>query len=879
VVLFINGMPLAVIELKNPSDENATIESAYNQLQTYKQDIPSLFNYNCGMVISDGYFARAGTLTSDRSRYTPWKTIDGKEIVEKGYPELEVLVKGMFNKQVFLDLIRYFSVFEVDRSNVVKKVAAYHQYHSVNKAVECTLKAASPKGDGRVGVIWHTQGSGKSLSMAFYAGKIIQQSELANPTLVVLTDRNDLDEQLFGTFSKCSSLLRQTPAQADSRKHLKELLQVASGGVVFTTVQKFMPEKGEMYPLLSERKNIIFIADEAHRSHYGHVRGFARNIRDALPNASFIGFTGTPIELEDKSTPAVFGNYIDIYDIQRAVDDGATVPIYYEGRLAKIELKPEEKPQLDPEFDEITENEEEDEKEKLKSKWSQLEALVGTEKRIGLVAQDIVDHFEKRSEALNGKAIIVGMSRRICVDMYNAITKLKPEWHDTDDDKGIIKVVMSGSASDKLEWQPHIRNKQAKEDLANRFRDPDDPFSVVIVRDMWLTGFDAPCLHTMYVDKPMHGHGLMQAIARVNRVFGQKQGGLVVDYLGLAHQLKKALGTYANSGGKGKTAIDIGEAVAVLMEKYEIAKAMLHGYDYSSFNVGDLSSQLELIKNAAEHILAQDDGKKRFLTVVSMLTKAFSLVPTEPDAVAIRDDVAFFQEVRTFIRKTTKIEGDEDDSIDYDVAIKQLISRAVATDEVLDIFKAVGLDKPDISILSDEFLQEVKNMPQKNLAFELLKKLLNDEIKSFARTNLVMSRSFSEMLENSIKQYQNRTIEAAQVIAELIKLAKEMREAHKRGEEIGLTEDELAFYDALETNDSAVMLLGDDILKTIAHDLVDTVKRNTTIDWTVKESVRAKLRVMVRRILKKHGYPPDKQEKATQTVLAQAELISEKWVG
>jgi type I restriction enzyme R subunit len=876
IVFFLNGLPLGVIELKNPADENATIKDAFNQFQTYKKEIPSLFPYNEILIASDGIEARAGTITADWEWFLPWRTIEGEDIAPKGMPELEVLIKGIFEKQRFIDLLRYSIVFEVDGAGITKKMAGYHQFHAVNRAVECTLQATSSKGDKRVGVVWHTQGSGKSLTMAFYAGKIIQHPEMQNPTLVVLTDRNDLDDQLFGTFSKCQDLLRQKPVQSESREKLQQLLHVASGGVVFTTIQKFFPEiKGERYPMLSDRRNIVVIADEAHRSQYDFIDGFARHMRDALPNASFIGFTGTPIEAADKSTPAVFGNYISIYDIQRAVEDGATVRIYYEARLAKLELKEEERPKIDPEFEEVTEGEEQTTKEKLKRKWAQLEAMVGTEKRIGLVAKDILGHFEKRLEAIDGKGMIVCMSRRICVDLYNALIKLRPEWHDEDDEKGFLKVVMTGSASDPVEWQQHIRNKKRRETLANNFRNkPEHPFKLVIVRDMWLTGFDAPCLHTMYIDKPMRGHGLMQAIARVNRVFKDKPGGLVVDYLGIADELKKALADYTERD-RDMTGIPQEEAVAVMLEKYEIVTSILHGFDYSRFFVGNSAEKLTIIKEAMEHVLSLEDRKNRFMQSVTELSQAFALAVPHEKAFGIRDEVGFFQAVRSALVKNTITEGKSPDILDS--AVKQIVSKAIALDEVIDIFASAGLKKPDISILSDEFLEEVQHMPQRNLALEVLKKLLNDEIKIRSRKNLVRSKSFAEMLEQTIRKYQNRTIDAAKVILELIELAKEMREALKRGEQLNLTEDELAFYDALETNDSAVKVLGDETLRNIARELVETVKKNVTIDWTVKESVKAKLRTLVKRILRKYGYPPDKQEKATQTVLAQAELLCSEW--
>ena len=876
VVVYINGLPLAVLELKNAASDNATIWSAYRQIQTYKREIPGLFTFNALLVISDGLEARIGTLSAQKERFAPWRTIEGEELAPASMSQLKVLIRGVFEPRRLLDLLRFFIVFESDGDTVIKKLAGYHQFHAVGRALEATLDASRPDGTRRVGVVWHTQGSGKSLTMAFYAGRVVLHPAMENPTLVILTDRNDLDEQLFGTFSRCQELLRQEPEKAKDRAHLRELLKVAAGGVVFTTIQKFLPEtRGDTFPLLSDRKNIVVIADEAHRSQYDFIDGFARHMRDALPNASFIGFTGTPIELTDKNTRAVFGDYVSVYDIQRAVQDGATVPIYYESRLAKLELKTDELPALDDEFEEATEGEELEGKEKLKSKWSALEALVGTERRMSLVAEDLVDHFERRLEAMDGKAMAVCMSRRICVDLYNAIVALCPDWHDEDDAKGAIKVVMTGSASDPTEWQGHIRNKPRREALAKRFKDPTDPLKLVIVRDMWLTGFDAPCMHTMYLDKPMQGHGLMQAIARVNRVFRDKPGGLVVDYLGLADQLKRALHTYTESGGHGDTAIDQEEAVAFMLEKYEVCCGLFHGFDWSAWTTGTPGQRLSLLPAAQEHVLAQEGGKDRILQVVTELSKAFALAVPHDEAIRIRDDVGFFQAVRTAIAKSTA--GDRKASGDLDLAIRQIVSKAVASDEVIDIFAAAGLKNPDISILSDQFLAEVRGMQHKNLAVELLRKLLNDEVKSRSRHNLVQSRSFAELLEKSIRRYQNRAIEAAQIIEELIELAKEMREAGRRGEKLNLSSDELAFYDALEVNDSAVKVLGDDTLKTIARELVETVRRNVTIDWTVKESVRAKLRVIVKRILRKYGYPPDKQEAATNTVLQQAELLSDFW--
>jgi type I restriction enzyme R subunit len=877
IVLFVNGLPLGTMELKNAADEDATIWSAFNQLQTYKQQIPSLFTFNEALVISDGVEARIGTISADRERFAPWRTIEGEKLADTKLPQLQVMLEGVFEKRRFLDLIRYFIVFEDAGGGVlIKKMAGYHQYHAVNLALASTVAAAGEKGDRRVGVVWHTQGSGKSLTMAFYAGRVVLHPAMQNPTLVVITDRNDLDDQLFGTFARCHELLRQQPEQAQNRAHLRELLHTASGGVVFTTVQKFFPTEGEdQHPLLSDRRNIVVIADEAHRSQYDFIDGFARHMREALPNASFIGFTGTPIELTDKNTRAVFGDYVSIYDIERAVKDGATVPIFYESRLAKLQLDESKRPRLDEDFEEATEGEELEHKEKLKTKWAALEALVGAEQRVALIAQDLVNHFERRLEAMDGKAMVVCMSRRICVDLYNAIVRIRPDWHHDDDDQGNIKIVMTGSAADRAEWQPHIRNKARREELAKRFKDPSDPFKIVIVRDMWLTGFDAPCLHTMYVDKPMRGHGLMQAIARVNRVFKDKPGGLVVDYLGLAHELKQALASYTESGGTGKTAIDQEEAVAVMQQKYEVCCGIFHGFDWSAWKTGSSQQRLSILPVAQEHVLVQTNGKLRLIEAVSELSKAFALAVPHDNALAIRDDVGFFQAVKAVLAKSAP--GDRRSPEEIEHAIRQIVSGAVASDEVIDIFAAAGLKKPDISILSDEFLAEVRGLPQRNLAVEMLRKLLEGEIKTRRRKNVVQARSFAEMLENAIKRYQNRAIETAQVIEELIALAQDLREADRRGEELGLTEEEVAFYDALEVNDSAVAVLGDEKLRMIAQELVRAIRNNITIDWTVRENVRAHLRIQVKRILRRYGYPPDKQEKATQTVLEQAEVLSRAW--
>jgi len=912
VVLFVNGIPLVMLELKNPADEKVDTFSAFKQLQTYKAEIPSLFTTNEVLVASDGVLARAGSLSAGWDRFMPWRTIDGGEIFPKGSLELEVLVRGMFEKRCFLDYIHNFIVFE-DRGTLTKMNSAYHQYWAVNKALGCTFSACgihadsekilghfapiqeptfstvhgkrgiyktSEFGDRRIGVIWHTQGSGKSLSMVYYAGKLIRHPAMKNPTLVVLTDRNDLDDQLFGTFAACKDLLRQTPVQADSRAHLRSLLKVVSGGVIFTTIQKFLPEaKGDIYPQLSERENIVVIADEAHRSQYDFIDGLARHLHDALPNASFIGFTGTPIERTDRNTPAVFGNYIDTYDILRAVEDENTVPIYYESRLARIELKEEEKPHIDPDFEEITEGEEWGEKEKLKAKWAALEAMVGSEKRIHLVAADIVQHFEQRLGVLDGKGMIVCMSRRICVELYDAIRELCPQWCTEDDKTGEMKIVMSGSASDKVEWQTHIRSKQGREEMAKRFKDDKDKLKLVIVRDMWLTGFDCPSLHTMYVDKPMSGHNLMQAIARVNRVYNDKPGGLIVDYIGVAEPLRKALIEYTESGGEGEPTIDQEEAAAVLMEKYSIVKDMLHGFAYKSILPKRSIERLHDLALAMDFVLALENGKQRYLDAVSDLSKAFALAVPHPQTILLRDEVGFFQELRSMLAKTNSQAGDENfrrpDAMD--TAIQQLISRAIASTEVLDIFEAVGVDKPDISILSEKFLEEIKNLPQKNLAYELLKKLLSDEIKHRSRRNIVEARKFSEMLENSVLLYQKRAISSAEVIQELINLAKDIKKAQNRGEELNLNNDELAFYDALAQNESARDVIGDSQLCIIAHELLEIVKNNVTIDWELRENARAKIRVIVKRILRKYGYPPDLQKAATELVLEQAEVLCEEW--
>ncbi len=880
VVVFLNGLPLGVLELKNPAGEEATVQAAYKQLQTYKEQIPSLFSYNEVLVASDGLEARIGSLTAGQEWFKPWRTIEGEDEAPHTSLELEVLIRGVFDKVRFLKLLQHFVAFEddTDSDRTIKILAGYHQFHAAQRAVEATIEASRPKGDKRCGVVWHTQGSGKSLSMMFYAGQVVVHPAMENPTLVCLTDRNDLDDQLFGQFARCAELLRQSPVQAESVTHLRELLKVASGGIVFTTIQKFLPEeKGERVPMLSGRHNIVVIADEAHRSQYDLIDGLARNMRDALPNAAFIGFTGTPIEKHDANTRAVFGDYVSIYDIERAVRDKATVPIYYESRIARLSLNEEALPVIDDEFEEITEGEEEERKERVKTKWAAMEALVGDDHRIAVIAKDLVEHFERRYEAMEGKAMIVCMSRRICVDLYNEIIKLRPGWHDEDDEKGVLKIVMTGAASDELSWQQHIRNKPRRKALARRFKDSKDPFRLVMVRDMWLTGFDVPCMHTMYLDKPMQGHGLMQAIARVNRVFRDKPGGLVVDYLGLADQLKHALATYTESGGKGSPCIDTAEAIAVMMEKYEICCGIMHGFEWSKWTTGSGAERLALLPAAMEHVLEQEDGKTRFSAVVRDLSQAFALCAASDEAKVIRDDIAFLQAVRAGLVKPVGSRKTDDQ---IDAAVKQLVSMAVsADDEVIDVFSAAGLKKPDISILSDEFLAEVQGLKHKNVAAELLRKLLQDEIKTQSKRNVVLGRKFSEMLKRAVLKYQNRAIATQEIIEELLKLAKEIRDAHKRGDELGLPEDELAFYDALAQNENAMQAMGIDELKVIAAELVTNVRKSVAIDWTLRESARAKIRVMVRRILRKHGYPPDLQAEATKLVLEQAEALCAEWVG
>ncbi len=882
IVAFVNGLPLAVFELKNPASEAATVESAHRQLRTYMEQIPALFVQNEVLVVSDGTDARAATITAAWSHFLPWKTVDGEGLAPPTAPPLEVLIRGMFDPARFLDLARHFVAFERRHEGMAKKIARYHQFHAVRKAVASTVRATGEQGNGKVGVVWHTQGSGKSLTMAFYAGKLIAQPEMRNPTLVVLTDRNDLDDQLYGTFAGCQELLRQEPRQASSREELRQLLSVPSGGVMFTTIQKFLPESvGEEYPCLSDRRNIVVIADEAHRSHYDFVDGYARNLREALPHASFIAFTGTPIELVGKNTEQVFGDTIDVYDIQQAVEDGATVPIYYEARLIPLTMDEAARPVIDEEFEEVTEGEEIEGKERLKTRWAQVAALVGADERLKRLAADLVEHFENRCAILEGKGMVVCMSRRICVDLYREIVALRPEWDSDDDEQGAVKVVMTGSASDPLDWQPHIRNKPRRERLAERFKKPDDPFRLVIVRDMWLTGFDAPCLHTMYADKPMSGHNLMQAIARVNRVFRDKPGGLVVDYLGLADNLRRALREYS-AGDRESAGVDLAEAVAVLEEKLDVVRAMFARFDYSGYRSSEPAERTRLLLAAKEHVYDmdpaadRDENRKRFMEAVSELSRAFALSAPHESALAVRDEVAFFQALRASFAKDRPDRGRSPEELD--AAVRQIVSKSVLSGDVVDIFEAAKLGKPDLALLSDDFLVEVRGLEQRNVAVEALRRLIDGGIKARSQRNVVEARSFAEMLEQTLVKYRNRSVEAAVVIEELIALAKEMREAAERGQKLGLTEDELAFYDALADNESAVEVMGDESLMAIARELLEQVRKNATIDWALREPTRAKLRVLVKRILRKHGYPPDLEPKAAETVLEQAERLCETWL-
>jgi type I restriction enzyme R subunit len=900
LILFVNGLPLVVIELKNPVDENATVASAYKQIQTYKEVIPSLFTYNAFCIISDGLEAKAGTISAGLSRFMSWKSSDGKSEASKLISQVETMITGMLNPVTLLDLVRNFIVYEKSKKEdkdgivtieTVKKLAAYHQYYAVNKAVNRTLKASSEDGDKKGGVVWHTQGSGKSLSMVFYTGKIVLS--LNNPTVLVITDRNDLDDQLFDTFASSQSLLRQEPIQADDRDHLKKLLKVASGGVIFTTIQKFAPVDGNVYDELSDRRNIVVIADEAHRTQYGFkpktvddkdekgnvigkkiVYGFAKYLRDALPNATYLGFTGTPIESSDVNTPAVFGDYVDIYDIAQAVEDGATVKIFYESRLAKIQLSDEGK-ELVKELDSELKNDDLSDTQKAKAKWTQLEALIGSKNRIKEVARDIVEHFEQRQNVFDGKGMIVSMSRRIAVELYKEIITLKPEWHNDDLTKGVIKVIMTASSSDGPEMAKHHTSKQQRRDLANRMKDLNDELKLVIVRDMWLTGFDAPSMHTLYIDKPMKGHNLMQAIARVNRVYKDKPGGLVVDYLGIASDLKKALSFYSDSGGKGDPALAQEQAVALMLEKLEVVSQMYHGFGYEEYFEADTRRKLSLILEAEDHILGLEDGKKRYVDEVTALSQAFAIAVPHEQAMDVKDEISFFQAVKARLVKFDSTGGGKSDE-ELETTIRQVIDKALVTESVIDIFDASGIKKPDISVLSEEFLLEVQGMKHKNIALEVLKKLLNDEIKTRSKTNLVQSKSLMEMLENSIKKYHNKIITAVEVIDELMKLAKEIHEMDSEPKEMGLSDFEYAFYTAVANNDSATELMGKDKLRELAVVLTERVKANASIDWTIKDSVRSKLKVIVKRTLRQFGYPPDMQLLATETVLKQAEMIADE---
>jgi type I restriction enzyme R subunit len=894
LVLYVNGLPLAVVEFKNPEDPNATIESAHNQLQLYKDQIPGLFSTNEVLVVSDGTEARVGSLTAGFERFGPWRTIDGVALAPDALPRLQVLLHGLFERRRFLDYLYHFVLWETD-GGFVKKIAGYHQFHAVNKAVDATVRASSESGDQRIGVVWHTQGSGKSISMVYFAGKVILHPEMQNPTLVVVTDRNDLDGQLFAQFCAAKDLV-PSPKQAESREHLRELLDVVSGGVVFTTIQKFSLTEAERtlraaFPALSRRRNIVVIVDEAHRSQYGFetridpatgqvTAGLAQNLRNALPDASFIGFTGTPIEFDDRSTPAVFGDYIDTYTIRQSVEDGATVPIFYEARLARINLPDDEKPKVDEQFEEVTEAEEEPTRQKLKTTWARLEALVGTPRRLHLVAEDILDHWGRRLEILDGKAMIVCMSRRICVDLYNEIRRLRPDWHSPDDDGGAIKVVMTGSGADPVEFHPHVRGKDRQKAIEKRFKDPTDPLRVVIVRDMWLTGFDVPCAHTLYVDKPMQGHGLLQAIARVNRRFRDKPSGLVVDYLGLAEQLRKAIASYGGEQGD-RPGVPVETALLVLREKFEVVRDLFHGFDYSGYFSPKATDRLAALAGGVNHVCGLDPGdpdraKKRYIEAMTALNKAAGIALHLEGARHLRDEVGFFQAVQGNIQKYT-VGGSGKSDAELNAAIRQIVSGAVTSEGVIDVFGAAGIQKPDISVLSDEFLETVKRSEHRNLQLELLKKLLADEIRVQSGRNVVVARKFSEMLERTLIRYQNRTLSAAQVILELIEMAKQLRDAPKRGDAFGLTEDELAFYDALADHAGVREVMGDAVLAAIAHDLVEAIRGSVTIDWTQKEAVRADMRRKVKRLLRKHGYPPDKQEKAVVVVIQQAERVCKDW--
>ncbi|WP_215842936.1 type I restriction endonuclease subunit R [Acidithiobacillus montserratensis] len=879
LVVFVNGIPLGLFELKNMVDANATLRKAWNQLQTYQADIPNLMAYNAVLVISDGLRAGLGCLGAPYERFLPWKTIDGQELMQKGDDPLRYVIHGVFAPRRFLDLIRFFIAFADDGHKTTKKIAAYHQFHAVQKALLTVLAASGLGGDRRGGVLWHTQGSGKSLTMLFFAGMLIQHPALENPTIVMLTDRNDLDSQLFDTFAAGSHLLRQEPQKADSVSDLRSLLHRASGGVIFSTIQKFQKDRKEAetaHPLLSERKNIIVMVDEAQRSQYEILEGYAANLRAALPNATFVAFTGTPLELDDKDTRTVFGDYIDIYDIQRAVEDGATVPIYYESRLVRLNLPEDQRPVIDAAFEEITEDDEQETREIIKTRWAQLAALVGAPKRLEQVAADILDHWEKRKHILSGKAMIVAMSRRIAVDLYNAITRLRPDWHSTDDTQGRIKVVMTGAASDPLEWKPHIRSKKGNEDLADRLKDPDDLLEMVIVRDMWLTGFDAPPLNTLYVDKPMRGHTLMQAIARVNRVFANKSGGLVVDYIGIAQDLKKAIALYTRSGGRGNPAETVQEAIKVLLEKLDICRSIFHGFDYQDYLTGDGKEKVSALLQGTEYLLVQEateEGiKRRFRNATSGLKKAATLAAGDDVVERCRPEIIFFLSIRATLEKSSEAETLVEEQ---EYAIRQLIDQSIAPDGVVDLYAAAGLPKGEISLLSDQFIEQIQGMPEKNVALEMLRRLLQDKVRKEGKSNLIQSKAFSEKLEEALRKYHNRSVDTVEVMQELIELAKALRELDQRHADLGLSKEEAAFYDALATNDSAVQAMGDDALKTIAKEVANTVHKNTRIDWSIREQARAHLRRMVKRVLRKHGYPPDKTEGAVNLVIEQAEGLVE----
>lgn len=895
VIVFVNGIPLGLLELKNPTDEHATLKGAWNQLQTYRHDIPSLFTPNAVVVISDGTSAAMSSFTGGFEHFAPWKTVDGREVVTN-LPALGVLIKGIFDQRRFLDIVRNFVVFSeetvTDKKTgqkikaLIKRVTKYHQYWAVNAAVESTVKASGVDGDRRGGVVWHTQGSGKSFEMVFYAAKIMRDPRMENPTLVFITDRNDLDDQLFGEVFAPAEILPEKPVQADTRAGLRTILRRASGGIVFTTLQKFRPgEDGDTNPVLTDRRNVVVVADEAHRSQYGFGEtlaadgtlkaGLAKHMRDALPNATYLGFTGTPIESNDKSTKAVFGDYVDIYDLTRAVEDGATVKIYYESRLAKVELSVEDYQALDDLADEITERVEETAASKAKSRWSRLEAIVGAEGRLDMIARDIVEHWEKRREALFGKGMIVTMSRRIAVRLYEKIVALRPDWHSDDSAHGKIKIVMTGSAADPAEFQPHIHSKDVRKDLKARAKNPDDPLELVIVRDMWLTGFDAPSMHTMYVDKTMHGAGLMQAIARVNRTFRDKPGGLVVDYIGVFANLQEALAEYSPSD-HDQAGVPIEELVAVLLEKHDVIRGLLHGCDYDASPNLPASERLAQYARVLDFVMAEPDRTTRYIDQALALAKVYALAGATEEVAQIRDDVRLFTDVRAAILKILNPDSGRGGSgaVEIDTAIGQLVNEAVAADQVIDIYKLAGVETPELSILSDEFLDALAGKDRPNLQMGLLRRLLNDQIHTVQRTNLVQARKFSEQLEEAINKYTNRSLTTAEIIAELVKLAKQMRDDAKRHEELGLAEDEIAFYDAITTNDSAVLDLGDEVLKEIARELVSSVRASATIDWNLKDSVRAAMRAKVRRLLARYDYPPDAEDKAVELVLEQAELFA-----